>query len=161
MILHNYSYKRHLLSPNTYALGTIKSTTLPSEEALLVGEHYGKAVSTVSVFQRLSMDGEVYFCQLYSRVKRRNSYTVKYGVEKYGKIFYFITHKNKHVAMMRKLIVLPPCEQFLPTRTIVPVTVDTNLEVVDIASIQQKVIFISTSDSTSYIVRFPCALNID
>lgn len=135
--------------------------SLPAEEALVVSEYYGEAVSTVSIFRRLTMDGEVYFCQLYSRVKRRNSYTVAYGDQQYGQIMYYTIHKNKPAAMLKKLVLLPLHEAFLPSKSIIPVVVTDYLEVVGVESIQQKVIFISTSDTITYIAKFPCTLNID
>lgn len=139
---------------------------LPAQEALLFSEFYQEEVSTISTFRRLCKDGEVFFCEKYSRVKRRNSYTVAYicassGLRHHGQILYFALLKNRPAALLKKAVELPAGEQFLPTTAVFPVQVTSDLEVIGVPTIQEKVIFISTAQSTSYIAKFPCTLNID
>lgn len=117
-----FSYKRHWLSSDTYALGPIETKKLAAQEALLLSDFHGEEVTTVPSFRRLSRGDEVFFCEQYSRVKRRNSYTVTYeNGHKYGQIVYFTLFKNRPAAVIKKLVMLPAIEMFLPTKTIVPV----------------------------------------
>lgn len=78
---------------------------------------------------------------------------------------FFTVHKNKPAAVLRKLMlpVLPLHKHFLPSgsKSITPAISTNELEVIGVETIQHKVIFISTSDTTSYIAKFPSTLNID
>ena len=100
----------------------------------------------------------MFFCQKYSRVKRRNSYTITYR-QHYGHILYFTLLKNRPAAVVKKVLTRP--NDSFPSSFITPVQVTTELEVIDIDAILCKVIFISTSNVNSYVVKFPCALDID
>ena len=147
-----------------YVLGTIEMRNVPSREALCLEEFYQEVVSALPTFKRLSRDGEVLFCKNYSRVKRRNSYTVSYMTScecRYGHIMYFTLLKNQPAAVIRRLSVLPNGDQFLPTRAVFPVEVSVELEVIHISEIKEKVIFMSISDTASYIAKFPSSLNVD
>jgi hypothetical protein len=145
-----------------HALGKIDVKTLPEEEAIIVGEFYGEAVTKFPTFKRLSRGGEVFFCLEYSRVKRRNSYTVTFGDDhQYGQIMYFVMWNNRPAAVVKKLAALHVPEQFQPENGIVPVSVSETLVVINVCDIHLKLVFITTSDSTFYVSKFPCALKID
>ncbi len=157
------SYKRHILPNNMWAVGTIVSKHLCTEDADLLTIFYGTSTTftAIPVFQRLYKDGQIYFCQQYSRVKRRNSYTVQYSEGLYGQIMYFTFFNNRPAAVMKKLSVLPISEVMLPTRSLTPVQTSDDIDIVHVDAIQQKLFFISTSDVTSYVAKFPCSLKID
>ncbi len=153
-------------------------STLESE---LISEHYGINLTTVSIFKRLEKGGEVFYCSSYSRVKRRNSYTVSYmsgevyysnqrlhniyyfaGTEVvYGQIQFFTIFKNKPAVVIRKLLKLPVFECFAPCKTVIPVTLEPELKIVTVSNIKQKCIVVRVSADNCYLVQFPCALRID
>ena len=135
---------------------------LPAEEVELFTRFCGEEVSSIATFRRLSVDGEVFFCRHYSRVKRRNSFTVTYkgknGDVNLGQIEYFAIRKKQPTALMAKIEKLTPC--FPYTKSVYPVTFTHNLEVIHAQAILHKVIFISLQSAT-YIAEFPSNLNSD
>jgi hypothetical protein len=73
------------------------------DESVLISSYYKVYVKTVPVFRRLNKNGEVFFCQKYARVKRRNSYTITYTPTQYGQIVYFTLLMNKAAAIVKKI----------------------------------------------------------
>ena len=159
-----FSHKRHPLNGNIWALGKIEMTALNVEEARLISEVYGETLKSISTFKRLQRDGEIYFCQKYTRVKVRNSYTVAYsksGSFHYGQILYFICCKNTAAAVIRGLNQSDIPEVFLPTKSIIPVDISSEIDVVHADHIVEKCVLVTVSPETMYVVRFPCNVNID
>ena len=70
---------------------------------------------------------------------------------------YFTLLSGKAAAVIKKLLIQPSHVEPDP---IIPVTVTTDFDIIDTEDIIDKVIYISTSAS-SYVVKFPCPLNID
>lgn len=133
-------------------------TELSDDEIEVLGTSQGNNRTVVPIFKRLYKDGQTFFCAQYTRVKKRNSYTIKYGPdEKYGQIQYFILREGKATAMVKK-IVHQAGSSLDPIITAEP---SSDLAVIDVAQIKEKVIFMRTSQSSSYIVKFPSSLNID
>jgi hypothetical protein len=82
-----------------------------------------------------------------------------YTPTQYGQIVYFTLLLNKAAAVVKKISV-DPAHSEAESNPIIPVQVTTDLEIIDIELILEKVIYIDTS-SMPYIVRFPCPLKID
>ena len=100
------SYKHQVITYTIWACGSIRSKLVSPAESRLISIYYGADITTVPTFQRLKRDREVFFCQQYSRVKRRNSYTIAYR-QHYGHILYFTLLKNRPVAVVKKLLTRP------------------------------------------------------
>ena len=151
-----------MLSDNTWALGRIDYMKLSQEDSDIISKHYGVSITAISIFKRLQRNGETFYCQQYTKVKRRNSYSITYCPgELYGQIVYFILLNGKPAAVIKKLSVLSVPEAFSPAQSIVPVKVLAEKDVISVDAISQKVVFVNISDTVSYVVKFPCTLNID
>lgn len=146
------------------ALGRMETKELTLHESEMISQHYNEVVKAATIFKRLQRRNEILFSEQYSRVKVRNSYTVLYrassGMLSYGQILYFVCLRNKPAAVIKQLQHLRSPEDFQPAKAIVPVTVSPIMEVVNVADIQEKCVFLCVSD-VCYVINFPCSLDID
>ena len=71
---------------STWALGNLETKVLPPSEADLISNFFGANISKISLFKRLKKGDDIYYSAIYTRVKRRNSYTVFYSGQFYGQI---------------------------------------------------------------------------
>ena len=88
---------------------------LSPQESEIISQYYGTVVNEIATFKRLEKGGEVFYCASYSRVKRRNSYTVLYSSSdpacvSYWHILYFIQKEDKAAVVVRKMQTLPILE---------------------------------------------------
>ena len=148
-----------MISEGIWALGKIQSKQLTEEESGICEEYYGEKITSIPTFKRLQKNGQIFFCKEYTKVKKRNSYTVIYLSGKYGQILYFTWHSGKAAAIVNELLPLPPV--FAPAAPIVPVEVITRNVIIDIAEVIEKLVFVKVSNTVAYVVKFPCALDID
>lgn len=88
------------------------------------------------------------------------TYTGRDGKVHLGQILYFAIHKNQSAALINEVRKLQPCEHFSPTKSVFPVTVTHDFEVIYAKAILSKVIFISVQ-SSFYVAEFPSNLNFD
>ena len=133
---------------------------LTDDETRQLSTYYeDNTITDIQIFKRLYKDGETFYCEHYTKVKKRNSFTIIYGPgQNYGQLQYFAIHQGKPTAVVRRLSRQEGSSYLVP---IVPVIITTELVIIDIKQIKEKVIFISTSPSTSYIACFPNSLNLD
>lgn len=134
---------------------------LSPEESQRCKDFFERDFETIPTFNRLERNGDMFFCQQYTRVKKRNSFTIEYGPGKFGQIYYFILHEGKAAAVVQQLVLSPIPESFYPTSTLVPAKLSDTYEIIDIETIVEKIVFIEVSHSVSYVSKFPSTLNFD
>lgn len=93
-------------------LGSVKMMSLkPVEKAALNSFLQQKGEATfnadkISTYYRVEKEDQTFFSALYTRVQRRNSYTVSYGNGKFGCIQVFLKHLNSVFALISQLDVI-------------------------------------------------------
>lgn len=160
-----FSYTKHQpLCENTWAVGKIDMKYLTAAEAQLVSQHYSKEVTAITTFKRLQRNREIFYCQEYKAVKRRNSYTIMYHTGtnmSYGQIMYFIiTADSRPSAMVQKLRTLPIPDEFRPVQSVIPVQLTSEIDIVNVTDNIFKCMFLEIGDMC-YVVKLFCTLNMD
>lgn len=146
----------------TYFTGSPTFVTLSRDMACVVQMEFPnlRAGDRIKAFYRVVICDEIYFCSTYSRVFKRNSFTVlfKYGNDyHFGKIIIFYLISSKPVAIIKKLRISNLDTSLFGVSTPVPIyhVIECDMFfVVPILNIVEKCVFISVAD-TSYIARFP------
>lgn len=138
---------------------------LSEEEGRVVSSFYEMPLQTISIFKRLLKNGEIFFCDKYLRVKKRNSFTVLYksasdGRDQFGQILFFTIFQNKPGVVLKQLQLLDTPECFQPA-CVCPVKVINKLVVTSISNIKAKCVFVQVSSNVSYVFKFPCSLIVD
>lgn len=164
-IFYYHSYKRHPLNGMVWGLGKMELKQLPALDIQIICQHFDTTVAIVPVFHRLLRDGEVFFGQQYTRVKVRNSYTVLYADNdkglSYGQILYFVYVNDTAAAMMKMLNTLQVPDIFLPTKSIIPVQITSDIKLIDVDNIKEKCVFVDAADDDHYVIRFLSPINLD
>lgn len=174
-----YRVNRHEIESGSFIVGGSSFNVLSPGVVYELNEFLRKTGVTqqhhqatkVQVFYRLETQGQLYYSEMYKRVKNRNSYTIayesKYGANSdhcYGKIQYFfrLPFKQGALAVVQKLVPTTETSQHhfrLRTSAInsklIPVN-STSLEetVIDIKSIQHKCLYVCFEQG-SYIMHIP------
>lgn len=150
-----------MIGLDSWALGKIDHMELTDEQSKLCEQFYEEeSLLTVPTFKRLQKDGKTFHCKEYTKVTKRNSYTISHSSGLYGQILIFTLRNNKPAALVQQLIPLPVPQSFSPTKAIVPVEVSTT-KIISIDAIEQKLMFIQVSNTVSYVSKFPSALIMD
>ena len=155
------SYRKKFLHQNFWCLGAIERKILLEDECRVISEFYKEQLTEIFSFKRVQRKGEDFHSQSYTRVTRRNSYTVTYGGGKFALIKFYTLHKNKPAAVLQELNILTVPNSFTPTVNIVAVKVTTQIVAISLEDIEDKCILIEIDDSNTYVVKFPCSLTLD
>ena len=160
IFLSQYSYRKHFLVHNTWALGTMVLKRLHPQITDILASKHGIHEELQPVFYRLLRKGETFYSKEYRRTKKRNSYTIAFhsgDVISYGYIMYFVNINS---------IKLP----FAVVQRLVPVRVDKfhpvtsvqlqQVEIVHVNNIIEKCVCMHLRNST-YLATFPSHLNVD
>lgn len=111
-------------------------------------------------FKRLQKGKQTFYCQEYTKVKKRNSYTIAYSLESYGQILYFTLHNGKPAAMIKQLLI-SSTQPFSPSKAILETKQSNTKKMIKIDDIEVKVVFVEVSDNVSYVAKLPSTLNVD
>lgn len=175
-------YHKQILSNNKAVVGNATLLFLSSEIIDHVNSYLrlSRNSATISVterarvFYRLEVNGQLFYSAQYSRVHKRNSYTVVYtnpsGQKRFGLIQYFILIVPGDVvlAVLKTLVPLSLTaqEHFQLTSPAIDkaskLTLVRDSGVLDVTSVDsiQKCIYISfTSSPTRYVMAFPDVLH--
>ena len=155
------SYRRQILTDDCWMVGDVatKVDLTPDEQQKLCAYYQDNTITNVQIFKRLYKDRQTFYSAHYTRVKKRNSFTITYGPgEQIGQVQYFAIFRGKPAAVIRKVSRQEGSSNLAP---IIAVELTLELAIVDITQIREKVIFMSTSPSTAYIAWFPSKLNLD
>ena len=134
---------------------------------LLINDQSPPSLPLVTVY-RVEVRGTVYYCKQYTRVKKRNSYTIAYcnsGETSYGLIECFLAVRDKVVAVLHPVSKLsssvssPFCTA--PGMSfIIPVTIDSDFKCCFVDDILFKCLFIDVGTS-QYVVQLPSSIMFD
>ena len=172
-------YHKQILSNHKAVVGSVTWLFLSPEILDHVNSYLqlcNSATSCVNerarVFYRLEVNGQLFYSAQYSRIHKRNSYTIMYtdvtGQRKFGLVQYFITPGDVVLAGVRTLVQLGvTCqEHFQLTSPAVDkaskFTLVRDSEVLDVTSVDciQKCMYISFSSSPiKYVIAFPDVLH--
>ena len=155
--------KYPLDGPNVHALGAVKTTVPPRPICEKLQHHFHHPINLVKVVFRLHIRDGIFNCKNYTRVKKRNSYTVLYearGHFHYGKIIQFYVVRKAAVACIQQMVVtsMHPFGESIP---IVQVEQRDHLDIVDVRMIHEKCLCIEVDDNAMYICRFPSKILCD
>lgn len=155
--------KYPLNGPHVHALGAVKTIVPPGPVYEQLEHHFHHPISLVKISFRLHIRDEVFYCKNYTRVKKRNSYTVLYEAEghfHYGAIVQFYIVGKDAIACIQRMLVtsMQPFSDSIP---IVQVEQKDDLDVVNVRMIHEKCLCIEIDDSTTYICRFPSKVLCD
>lgn len=128
----------------------------------------GVEVDHASQFLRAVIQKELFYCENYTRLRTRNSFTICYshnGFEKYGFVQYFLSLNDQAVAVVVPLIVTTSPTCFPPELSVLrnrikPVVLDSIVCIVHVKNIICKCVCIDTG-SSAYVCRKPCQLSLD
>ena len=141
----------------------------------------------IGTYYRVQKEGQTFFSALYTRVQRRNSYTVAYApqtMQKFGCIELFLQYNNSLLALIRPLEVLNQFHNLLsvpqdtkeeikaPLQNNVRAMGDTftmtmsctrtsDLEVVELCQVKRKCVFVECGDGNMYISAIPNFIECD
>ena len=162
------SASKQEVSEGIYVLGGTTITLVEDDILRQIPEQFRR--ERTQTFFRLELKGEVFYSKLYSRPKKRNSYTICYSSdseEKYGRITKFLCLQEYGVfAVVSPLVPTSlPSEAFglsEPaldyTLRIVPVKSMENLLLVPVARIKSKCVYIDFPGEAS---QFVAVMNTD
>jgi hypothetical protein len=149
-------------------LGVVKKVKLEQEVVDALRRKLLIHVDVASQFTRAVVGGVKYYSQAYTRVTKRNSYTVCYkdgGATQYGLIKYFLSLQNQSVAVVNKLRTTSDhCYAqglgILCSR-VVPVKLQSSVEVIPIKCLMSKCVYCSFSSTNIFIAVPPNCITDD
>ncbi|XP_066934755.1 uncharacterized protein [Clytia hemisphaerica] len=151
------------ISHNVFTVGKFSSTPLPSKDRVLV-DHRLNSFQEIKVFKRICLNGNIIQSKEYTRVTKRNSYTVNYNGRygnSYGFVKYFLRAKNGDAfGYYAVLELLNVYSRMKNTTHILTVSKDITLDVCRIDDIIDLCIYISCK-SGNYIALFPNKIEND
>ena len=91
-----------------YQIGRLKTVVLAACQKSALRDILHEAIGLVSMFSRCWIKGQIIHSKSYTKVTKRNSYTVKYEDDgpKYGQVDMFIQHQSRCFA--------PPLQTTMP-----------------------------------------------
>lgn len=144
-------------------MGTIKTIQLEQEVIDALKQKLMVDVSVASQFTRAVVGGTRYYSLAYTRVTKRNSYTVCYKdgeVTRYGLIKYFLSvATSQSVAVVNRLS--PTATGCYPRglgilcSRIVPVKLEPSIDVVSVNCLVSKCVYCSFSSTNTIYIAIP------
>ena len=133
--------------------GTTKQIPTAEVSAAIAAQCKARA-DRLTIFFRLHKSGEVFYSKGYTRVKKRNSYTVRYRGHCFGQTQYFAFIDALPFAAISKFLCTHPLHTVIPfiSDVLYPIFPSSQYDIVDIRDIDEKCIFVH-SDSEYFIVR--------
>lgn len=113
---------------------------------------------SISTLYRLRQEEEIFFSAKYTRVKKRNSYTVLYykeGVLRFGSVIQYFYIKWHPTALVQKLTVTARFREDIPIFSV------RKSEEYDVCDIKEKCMYVEVDSSNVYVYRFPCKILTD
>lgn len=154
-----------LVDSNVMALGAMKITVPSRPVCEQLQLYFQQTIDSVKTFYRMRICDEIFYCKNYTRVKKRNSFTVLYEKEcmfHFGMIIQFYMVDKVAVALVQTMTVLsthPFCEDSIPTVQVKEQ--EAVWDVIDVHMIREKCICVEIDDDTLYVSRFPCKILCD
>ena len=151
-----------------HVLGPVKKVQVEQEVADSLNQKFTIRADVASQFTREIVGGVKYYSQAYTRVTKRNSYTVCYkdgGATHYGLIKYFLSLPNQSVAVLNKLSTTSDhCYArglgILCSR-VVPVKLQSSVEIIPVKSLISKCVYCSFSSTNIFIAVPPNCITDD
>ena len=151
-----------------HVLGPVKKVQVEQEVADSLYQKLTIRADVASQFTRAIVGGVRYYSQAYTRVTKRNSYTVCYkdgGATHYGLIKYFLSLPNQSVAVLNKLSTTSDyCYArglgILCSR-VVPVKLQSSIEIIPVKSLISKCVYCSFSSTNIFIAVPPNCITDD
>lgn len=130
-------------------------------QTLLESEFPGHSNTHAQHFFRVMLHGEIYYCENYQRVKKRNSYTMIYvdgeGV-RFGHIEQYLLIQNVPMAVVRRLEIASRSpfghHSHLSAILVQPASVF-SYSLIAVHNIKEKCLYVEVEDNVAYIFRFP------
>lgn len=172
MQLHYYKYRvtKQVVDTDGSVLGGVSiKAVLPSIMESLTNFLLRNGISPPSLplttVYRVEVKGSLYYCKQYTRVQKRNSYTMAYtnpdGQPSYGLIECFIALENKIIAAFHKLSIVSHMIATAPGIThIMPVAIESEMDCCFANDILFKCLFIDTGTET-FVAKFPSSIMFD
>ena len=113
---------------------------------------------SISTFYRLQLKEETFFSVKYTRVKKRNSYTILYskgGMLRFGSILQYFWHP---IVLVQKLIVTARFKEDIPIYRVRKLD---EYVVINVCDIKEKCTYVEVDDNSVYVCRFPCKILTD
>ena len=146
------------LKEDVYAMGTMEIVDV-RETNKEVQEYcaFTGGCGSIRIFYRVRLGEEVFFSVKYTRVKKRNSYTILYnkGVFRFGLIVQYFWDP---IALVQKLRVTA---RFMEDIPIFSVRKLDEYDVINVCDIQEKCMYVEVDSNNVYVCRFPCKILTD
>ena len=151
-----------------HVLGPVKKVQVEQEVANSLHQKLTIRADVASQFTRAIVGGVKYYSQAYTRVAKRNSYTVCYkdgGATHYGLIKYFLSLPNQSVAVLNKLSTTSGhCYArglgILCSRVVL-VKLQSSVEIIPVKSLISKCVYCSFSSTNIFIAVPPNCITDD
>ena len=104
---------------------------------------------------------EIFFSAKYTRVKKRNSYTILYnkdGMLRFGLVLQYFCIKRQPIALVQKLIVTARFKEDIP---IFSVRKSDEHDIINVCDIKEKCMYVEVDSNNVYACRFPCKILTD
>ena len=151
------------ISHNVFTVGKFSTTSLPSKDKALV-DHCLHSFQEIKVFKRICLNGNIIQSKEYTRVTKRNSYTVNYNGRYgncYGFVKYFIRAQHGNAFGYYAILeLLNICSRIKNTTHILSVSKDITLDICKIDDVIGLCTYISCK-SGNYIAIFPNKIEND
>ena len=145
--------KQSSCAQGCYVVGRSLERLLPR----YIGDELGLTPDTpVRGYLKAMANRQMFYCKQYTRVKKRNSYTVLYGHSppKFGQIEYFFTHGNEKYALIVELVPITQSQR-INTKKLLTVRKEARFTLTTLSFLKSKCVFIQI-ESTLYNYRhFP------
>ena len=137
-----------IVLPDCRVVGGIKTVHLEQEVVEMIQEKVMVDADVASKFTRAIVDGREYYSQAYTRITKRNSYTVCYKegeTMRYGLIKYFLSLPNESVAIVNTLTptsayCYPQLLGILRSR-IIPMKIESSINIIPVKSLVCKCVY--------------------
>lgn len=164
--MHTHSRTNvHRLKENAYAVGSvtiINRSQIPQymqDHPLICGDR-----ATIKTFYKLRIGSELFYSKRYTRVIKRNSYTILYkkGDRCYfGEVIQYFSINQCVVASVQRLVVTSKDPFIHDSIPIAKVQEQSLYDVINICDIYEKCVYVEIDNDNKYVCRFPSKILCD
>ena len=162
--MHTHSRTNvHRLKENAYAIGSmiiISRGQIYMQDYPLVCEDR----ATIKTFYEVWIGSELFYSKQYTRVIKRNSYTILYkkGDRCYfGKVLQYYFVNQNVIASVQRLVVTSKDPFIYDSIPMVKVKEQSLYDVINICDIYEKCVYVEIDNDNTYVCRFPSKILCD